>query len=107
MVNYLSVNQSGVQINAGNIDLTGITTIYNPNGSYTIMSGQGMIIKAWSGQVFYNYPIEWDTYVSFKLGQGIGTYFPSYVNFKDVGFSPNSTISFTNATVTGLTAKFG
>ncbi len=34
VVNYLSINRSGVQIHAGNIDLTGITSIHSPRQPY-------------------------------------------------------------------------
>ena len=39
VTNYLSINQAGVQINASNIDLTGVTTIYGNDG-YTRMGGR-------------------------------------------------------------------
>ena len=42
VVNYLSINRSGVQIHANNIDLTGITRIYSPDtDSYATFDSYG------------------------------------------------------------------
>lgn len=81
VVNYLNVNQSGVKIHASNIDLTGITRVYSSTDSrrYIEMRGSSLYIVAG----LYEYPIEWDTYINYEFGRGIGTRFVDHVEFED------------------------
>lgn len=93
VVNYLSINRSGVQIHAGNIDLTGITSIHSPrypDDDYFTFYGNGVSLYE-NGvrrlEIFYN---------------GLTNVFTGYdIDFVD-GVRFSGSVDFTFANVIGL-----
>ena len=101
VTNYLSINRDGVQINANNIDLTGITTIYGNNG-YTRMGGTGLrIVSPFDNE----FSISWDTYIGYELGRGVTCKWPDVVWF-DGSALFNGYVNFSDATIEGLELRF-
>ncbi len=100
VVNYLSIDRSGVKIHANNIDLTGITTIYSSNGRYyTEMYGNSLIINI-SGESFtiqYDGVAGWNIYTD---GEPIRFYRGVALFEDDVVFE--NYVDFTHADVIGL-----
>ena len=100
VVNYLSINRSGVQIHAGNIDLTGITTIYSSDGRYyTEMYGSDLSINVGSERFSIGYDgiVGWNIYTK---GEPIRFYRADIFFETDVDF--NGRVDFSNAYVYGL-----
>ena len=89
------INQDAttVVIDASKIDLTGITTIYNPADKTRNLAilGDSMIFSAGYNKL----AIEWDTYISFNIGANTSIKFPGSIAF-------GGDVDFTNATVHNL-----
>lgn len=112
VVNYLSINRSGVQIHAGNIDLTGITRIYDPYDSSNYARINGSTFELFRrGSVFFNISYGswgtelWSDNYNLDIYSGIDvrgeSAFESYVDFyNDVGFYGD--VDFSRANVYGL-----
>jgi hypothetical protein len=94
VVNYLSVSQSGVKINANNIDLTGITRLYSPtmSDSYAEFYGSYFALVFRGEEIFRIHP---DSIA------GTDIYEPTGAGLRFFGG-----VYFNDADVYGLTVSF-
>lgn len=103
VVNYLNINQTGVQINASNIDLTGVTTLYSQtSGRYARYNALGDFVLYESNSEIFS------VYNTFGGGVALTFFGDSFIAYHDVTelIYPQGTWDFSDAEVTGLSLKW-
>lgn len=105
VVNMLNINQSGLQINANNIDLTGITHIYDPMSTRNYARINGAVLEIveqntvlFSIQPFGSSVALWGRGYNIDIASGLDVSGYSYLN----GAKFYGTVDFSSANVIGI-----